>query len=233
MYNKRGFKKSKTTNYRKKRSMGSIKKMIRSEVLRSQETKEVSYNYSIVAGASFGSISYGATAALSGLFGAIAQGSTNSTRIGNSIYARGVNINMAFQNASADVTNQLRILLVQPHKGMASPYQPNLVSTFIQSVLSGNPSGATQWLSPVDTNRWQVLLDKTYYLKNTAVDGNTGSSAVSTRFLRKFIKINKKIQWDESNVINNDVYLIGISDSAAIPNPGAVGGFVKVYYKDA
>lgn len=116
---------------------------------------------------------------------------------------------------------------------MATNIQPTSTASFVQSVLSGAPSGATQWLQPVDTDRFEVLLDKVYYLKNTAVDGSSSASAVSTRFLRKFIPINKKIQWDDSGQINNDVYVIAISDSAAVPNPGAVAGYIRVYYKDA
>jgi len=233
MYNKRGFKRSKVRNYRKKKTYTNIKKLIQSQINKSIETKELTYNYTNVGSSNFSSISYGSTAIVAGLFGAIAQGVNDGQRIGNSLFARGVNIHMAIQNASADITNQVRFICFQPKKGMATNIQPSSTASFVQSVLSGAASGATQWLQPVDTDRFEVIFDKVYYLKNTAVDGSTSASAVSTRFLRKFIKVNKKIQWDDSGVVNNDIYLLAISDSAAVPNPGAVAGYVRVYYKDA
>lgn len=233
MYNKRGFKKSKVRNYRKKKTYGSIKKMIRSEVLRSQETKELTYQYSNVGSSNFSSISYGSSAVVAGFFGAIVQGVNDGQRIGNSLYARGININFAIQNAGADTQNYVRFLIIQPKKGMATNIQPNSTSAFVQSVLSNNGSGTTQWLQPVDTDRFEVLVDKYYWLHDMPVDGATSTYVPQTKFFRKFIKINRKMQWDDSGVINNDVYMIAISDSSAVAHPGVVAGFVRIYYKDA
>ena len=64
------------------------------------------------------------------------------------------------------------------------------------------------------------------------VDGSTSTSVARTRFLKAFVKVNRKIFWDDAGNINNDVYLIAISDSAAVPNPGVIGGFVNTYFKD-
>lgn len=233
MYNKRGFKRSKVRNYRKKKTYTNIKKMIRSEVLRSQETKELTYTYSNVGSSNFSSISYGSGAVVAGFFGAISQGVNDGQRIGNSLYARGININFALQNATGDGQNYLRFIIFQARKGMATNIQPSSTSSFVQSVLSNSSASVTQWLQPVDTDRFEVLCDKTYWFRNLPIEGNSALIVPQTHFFKKFLKINRKMQWDDSGVINNDVYMIAISDSALSPNPGAVAGFVRVYYKDA
>ena len=51
--------------------------------------------------------------------------------------------------------------------------------------------------------------------------------------MKTFVKCHRTIFWDDYGNINNDIYMIAISDSNAIPNPGAIGGFVNAYYKDA
>ena len=68
----------------------------------------------------------------------------------------------------------------------------------------------------MDTNRWRVHFDRTFFLNFMPVDGSTSTSVARTRFLKAFVKVNRKIFWDDAGNINNDVYLIAISDSAAV-----------------
>lgn len=214
--------------YRKKKM--PIKTMIRKEISKKIETKDVTYQHNSIGGISFVSVGYGSTSCVSGLFGAITQGTGDGQRVGNALYARGINIRLAFQ--PGDSTNYLRFLVVQP-KGMGTPTQPSSVATFVSNVLSGAGSAVNQWLQPVDTDRWTVLLDKNYFMKFQSLEGNNATTTPTTRFLNKFIKVNRKIQWDRQSIINNDVYVLALSDSAAIPNPGTVAGFVRCYYQDA
>lgn len=223
----------KRKSYVKKRSTTrkpALKRMVRREVMRSQETKDITFQYNSVAGANFGSVSYGASAVVAGFYGSITQGTGDGQRIGNALYARGINMRLALQ--PGDTINYMRILVVQP-KGMGTPTQPSLTGPFVSSVLSGAAATGTQWLQPVDTDRWQVLFDKNYFLNFRPLDGSTATTTPTTRFVNKFIKVNRKIQWDHSNTVNNDVYIVAISDSLAVAHPGAVAGFFRVYYKDS
>jgi len=212
--------------YRKK---PNIRRMIKSEVLRSQETKETTYSSTGIGGISFSSVSYGSSSASCGLFGAIVQGTAASNRIGDRIYARGVNIRLALQ--AGDPYNNLRFIVFRAKTGTV--IQPGLTGTFVQSLLSGVGSSGTQWLQPVDTDRFVVYYDKTFNLKFMPLDGSTGTSIPQTKFFNKFIKVNRPMQWDRSGSMNDDVYMVAISDSAGVPNPGAIAGFVRVYFKDA
>lgn len=206
-----------------------IRRIARSVVMRSVETKEARYSYSSVGGSNYSSVSYGAAAIVAGCFGAISQGTGQANRIGNAIFARGIRIYFPVQ--PGDNINNLRFVCVSAKSG--TPTQPASTALFVQNLFSNGGSSATQWTYPIDTNRWKVHFDKTFFLKFMAVDGSTSTSVPQTRFLKKFVKVNRKIFWDDGNNINNDVYLVAISDSSAVPHPGAIGGFVNCYFKDA
>jgi len=217
-----------TRRFRKGSTTKRFARIAKSVFNRSVETKEARYTYSSVGGINFSSVSYGSAAVVAGLFGAIAQGTGQAQRVGNSIYARGVRIYFPVQ--AGDNINNLRFICVSPKQG--APIQPTNAQVFIQGVLSNGSIGATQWTYPVDTNRWRVHFDRTFFLNFMPVDGSTSTSVARTRFLKAFVKVNRKIFWDDAGNINNDVYLIAISDSAAVPNPGVIGGFVNTYFKD-
>jgi len=227
---KYGRKRVKTSRrYRKGSSSKRIARVAKSVFNRYVETKEVRYTHSNVGSSNFSTVSYGSGAVVAGLFGAIAQGVGQATRIGNKVVARGVRI--FFPLSAADTTNNLRIIIVSAKGG--TPIQPSLTANFVSLVLSQASSGTTQWTAPVDTNRFRVHFDRSYFLTFDPTDGSTTAVKPRIKFMKTFVKVNRTILWDDGGNINNDIYMIAISDSAAIPNPGAIGGFVNVYYKDA
>lgn len=194
-----------------------------------QETKESRFAHTSVGGVNFSSISYGTGAVVAGLFGTIASGTGQNQRIGNSVFARGFRWYLALQ--PGDSTNYLRMLVVSAKQG--TPVQPSLTANFVASVLSNGASGSTQWSFPVDTMRWHVHVDRTFTLRYFPETGNTASVLPQMKITKGFVKLKRKIFWDDTNTINNDLYLLMISDSAAAPNPGAVAGFFNIYFKDA
>lgn len=215
--------------YRKGPSTKRIARVAKSVVSRAIETKEIRYAHTAVAGANFSSVGYGTSSVVCGLFGAITQAITQQGRIGSKIYARGVRIFLPIQ--AGDTINQLRFIIVSPKQG--TPVFPSVPGQFASSVLSASSSSGQQWSYPVDTNRWRVHLDKTFFLTFDPVDGNSSAVKARTKFLKAFVKVNRSMVWDDANFITNDVYMLAISDSGAIPNPGAIGGFVTCYFKDA
>jgi len=229
---KYGRKRVKTSRrYRKTSSKKGVARIAKAVFNRSVETKEARYAYTAVGttAANFSSIGYGSTAIVAGCFGGISNGTGQNNRIGSAIYARGIRIYFAIQ--PGDSNNNLRIIVVSPKSG--APIFPSSVSSFLQSLLSNGASGATQWTYPVDTQRYRVHLDKMYNLRFNPIDGSTGTSVPQTKFLKTFIKINRKMFWDDTSTMNNDVYIVALSDSGVNPNPGVIGGFVNCYFKDA
>lgn len=199
------------------------------------ETKEIRFAHSAVGNtaASFANPGFGGSASVTGLFGGIAQGTGQNQRIGNRIFARGVRIFFPIQpaNFTAEYYNNLRFICVSPKGGTA--VGPFSTAAFVANVLSGGAANNIQWTLPVDTNRWRVHFDRTFFLRTLPQDGSGTSTYPVTKFLKAFVKINRMLQWDDGNNMINDVYLMAISDSSAVPNPGAIGGFVNCYFKDA
>lgn len=196
------------------------------------ETKEIRYLHSAVgsAPASFASISYGASSVAAGIFGGVALGTAQNQRIGSSIYARGIRVFFPLQ--PGDNTNYLRFILIQPKNGATLNQLTISSDLFIRSVFSNQASSATQWSMPVDTNRYTVFFDKTFTMSFGPLDGASGTNLPSQSLMSFFVKCNKKLTWDDTGYLSNDYFLIGISDSAAVQHPGAVGGYVKAYFKD-
>lgn len=177
----------------------------------------------------YSSVSYGGTSIVSALAGGIANGTGEGQRVGGQITLKGVQVNFALQ--PGDNTNYLRIMLVSPKR------QADLssVANFVQQILGNTASSGTQWLGTIDTDLYTVHFNKRYFMSFRPLDGSSATALPYSKFLNKFIRFNKKVKWALNNPVIpiNDVYLVAISDSAAITNPGAVAGFVKLWYQDA
>lgn len=212
-----------------------IARVARAVVNRAIETKEKRYDYSSVgidpvggSAVTFGSISYGGSACIAQLCRGITRGTNDGERVGHQIILRGIYINLAVQCASATEQNYVRFAVIRP-KGQISTTS---IASLTQQVFSNQASSATQWLNPIDTDIFNVYMDKQKFIKPTDISG-VGSP--SNWFLRRFIKFPKgiPIKWSESDSQPaRDFYLVAISDSAAISHPGAVAGFIRLYYKD-
>lgn len=215
--------------YRKYKRRIPLKKYVRREIYKTVETKKITYT-AWTGSSSFG---YGSSSSVGAFFGAISQGAADGSRIGQSIFARGIHVRLAIQ--PGDNTNYVRCILVQAKRRMAPSVLPSAgIGTFVQSVLSNTASGATQYLAPVDTERYKVLYDKCIWTRYGALDGNSGSTIPhKIAMINKFCKLNRTMTWDDGGTMNDDVFLIMLSDSAAIAHPGVVAGFVRCYYKDA
>jgi len=230
-YRKRNIKK----RYGRKRRVNSVKKIVNRAIKRNIELKDKTYPYTAVginpvggSAESFASTSYGSTATITQLFRGVSRGTNDGERIGHSVNCKGVYMNLAIQNG--DSFNQYRLIVFRP-KGR---YTTTSVAGLVQMILSGTASASTQWAAPVDTDYFKVYYDKILNLRSVDYDGTT--SVVQTRFVRKLIKFKsgKKIEWDEQDTQPaNDVFVMAISDSAAVANPGVIAGFFKLYYTDA
>lgn len=228
-YKKRAFRKR---SYKKK---SSIKSAVKYELNRMLERKYRQYTFSAVgssltggAAQDFSSIGYGSSSIVASLCGGVANGSGEGQRSGGQITLKGVHINMVFENG--DNSNFLRLMLVSPRKKT----DQSSVTAFVAQLMSNTASGGTQWLAPHAKDVFNIYFDKKMYLRYAPLDGTSATTVPIPRFVNKFIKFNKKITWDVAAPVNpmNDVFLVAISDSSVVANPGAVAGFVKLWYLD-
>lgn len=211
----------------------ATKAYVKKTIKKMSETKEVRYDYNDVGTVSGGltSVSYGSATKCGGLYGAIAQGTGHTQRIGNSLLATGIRFDLVM--SPGDTTNQLRLIFFTPKKG-GIRYQPSDVTNFTENLLSGEASSTVQFLSPVDTSRFRVLYDKTKLLRFVPTFGAGTATDVYAlqRHYKGFIKLNKKIVFDDEAQMTNDIYFLAISDSSVPAHPGAVAGYCVCYFKD-
>lgn len=225
-------------HYRRRRAPATskkvVRKVVRREIMRASETKEISWGYSGAGSpaVSFASVGYGSATIATQLCAAIAQGTADYNRIGSRIYVTGLMLNLAVQNG--DTSNYFRFIVVRPKRSPVwlAGTSALSVTQWTQNLFANSASAATQWASPIDTDRYRVLYDRQVFIKQTPADGSSTSVIPGTRFFRKFIKLRSHIQWDEQGQITDDIFLCAISDSAAVSHPGAVAGFIRLYFKD-
>lgn len=188
------------------------------------EVKELTYDYTNVNGTSFSSVSYGSGTTMSLLCAGVAQGTGEGQRVGNSIRLIGIKIDFAVTNAES---NNIRMFLVKPKAAV-----PAVGATLIANILSNTSSSTTQWLAPIDTDAYYVYYDKRRFLKPQPLDGNSSSTTSQIAYFRYFQKCRSIMQWNKVGQLLNDYILGCISDSVALPHPGAIAGYVRLYYTD-
>lgn len=210
----------------------SVKRIVRKEISKAIETKEATFDHSGTGMSSIGNGGVGNAVTLFGHAANIAQGTADGQRIGNQITMRGIRYYFPIQNAVGERINHVRVLYVMPHR-----YFPDSGTA---ATITSDVFGTASWnmFSPVNTDKYKVLLDKFLYFRNVSNAGSTADSNPETKLIKGFLKINKKIQYDYEGISgatrpDQEVYLLAISDSTAIPNPGALGGYSRVFYKDA
>lgn len=207
----------------------TVKRIAKKVVNRSIEIKQKDLTYTTLG---LSSISYGSGAIIYGLAASLAQGTADGQRIGNRVKLRGLRFWLPMQNG--DTNNMLRLLFIRP-KGVIGSIVP---ATWIQDIFNGTVSSTTQWTAPVNTERYQVMYDRTIRLAQQPADGSTSTVMPMTKIMKGFFKLNTNVQYaydanTTSYLPTKEVYVLAISDSAAIPHPGAIGGFVRLYYQDA
>lgn len=229
-------------SYRKRRgtrrgtSRKQIARIAQAVVNKNIETKEKRYDYSAIgidpiggSSVSFGSFSYGSSTCIAQLCRGITAGTGEGARVGHKISLRGVYINLPVQCASGAETNNVRILIIRP-KGT---YTNTSIAALAQQIFSNNASSVTQWLQPVDTDFFDVYYDKKAFIMPKDI---SGVGSVTQRFFTKFLKFKRGLTmaWNEADSQPfRDLFMVAISDSLSVSHPGAVGGFVRLYYKDA
>lgn len=211
-------------------------RIARRVVNKNLELKERFYTYLAVGvdpiggGAlSFNSVSYGTAAIITQLCRGINRGTNDGERIGHKIKVKGVYFFFDVVAATPSEVNQFRLLVIRP-KGQ---FSTTSVAALTQQIFSNNGSSVYQWAMPVDTDFFDVYYDKKVSLESF----DSGGTGYQKHYhIKKLIKFPKgmQMQWAESDVQPfRDIFLVAISDSAVVAHPGAVAGYVKVYFTDA
>lgn len=144
----------------------------------------------------------------------IPQGDTDTTRDGDSIYIRSIQIN--FTVAYADAYNQLRFILFQ--------WLPQTTPTLADILL--HPTYPTISVFNHDSRRnYRILKDR-----RCIVDADDPTCMLKIYSYNKFIR---KIQYTGGTTVgNNNIYCLAVSDSNVVNDP-SISWSGKINFTDA
>lgn len=218
-YKKYKGKRGRKLNYRQK---GEVKRLIRGNM----ETKYKFTN-------STAGFAVSAAAQIDGTFFDIAQGVADTNRVGDRLkWGSKIHLNLQMV-ASGDDYNTFRWMLVQWHPTSTAAPTPVMAD-----ILLNGPSAAPDVLSQYNhDNRqnYRVLWDRKYIVTGAAA-ANKPITSIVARYVTATISLKrarKMVQYQGGGLhATNRLFLIYMSDSAAIPHPTA-SVTTKVFFTDA
>lgn len=208
------------------------KKMIRKEIRRAMkkiDRKILTLKLGDGGLVAFNSFSYDSGVGLLNIANNIAQGAGLNQRIGNDIRLNKLSGTLAI--APGDNYNIVRVLVIAS-KGLQTA---TATSTFTSQVFSGI-TGAAQVTAPVDTLSFDVLFDRKVVPFFRPVDGNSAASVGVPEIVNLDVNLGaREVHYNQGNSANTGrpVWLMLVSDSAAIAHAGCVQAGLKVEFQSA
>lgn len=178
----------------------------------------------------FTSVSYGSSTPVAALATGLGTGTGMGQRVGNRVHIHRVKAKYSLQ--AGDNINNLRIIFFSWKK---RPYIPS-VADGVAAIFCGVTSSASQYTAPVDDRMVKVYHDSTHSLWYAPVDGSGATSVSHYQNVTIDFKPNRIVEWDANSTasgLSSDIYLLMISDSGVVSNPGATHGYTQIWYTDA
>lgn len=138
----------------------------------------------------------------------IPQGTTDITRVGDRITLKRVDV--ICNIVAADATNFMRLMLVKYHP-QSDPTSPPSINVFLNSVAGQGPASPPNHDTRLD---YTVLDDRMIALTLSGMGCATFSFSKSLNFPLQFS--------GGSTTASNHLYLVAVSDSAAVSHPSLV-----------
>lgn len=237
--------------YRRRRPAASTKRITRiarrvanRQIQRQSEVKYVRWDrdeaYPRIGSSGVSSFSYGSGMCVIDPTRWISQGVNINQRIGRSCTVIGFQFDLTIEQASDSEVNWVRLLIVSPKSSaLVIPLNDGSNLATLQGQVFNPRLGTTQdiWGQLVDRVNWRVLYDRRARLVATPQVSSGVGGVPRTRRFRRLIKMRRREDWLETqtgsgNPGSRPFYLMVMSDSAAIPHPGAVGGFMRIFFRD-
>lgn len=226
-------KKSKKTYRKSKKVPKSVKTYVKKVVAYGGDRQY--HDFTVASGTAMGaSIGNGSTTTpLAYEITRISTGTGLENKEGSQIQVTGVRVKGLLAQAAVGESNRIRCLVFS----LKNP-PGYTVRTFanLAAKLWGSASTTADWLyNPVIPHETKVYWDHTWVM--------TGSRN-PTNFLEcvkvdKWLNIRKKIQYTKDGATagaseaQNPIFVVWLSDSSAVPNPGFEGGLMRIYYRDS
>ncbi len=177
----------------------------------------------------FSSFSYDSGLGICNIPNNITQGSALNQRLANDIRLRRLTAKLFI--APGDNFNCVRVLVVASRGLVTSA----TTSTFASQLFSG-VTGSAQVAAPVDTLSFDVLHDELVVPFYRPADGNSATQIGVPVPVSFDVHLGDRlVTYNQGNAAysGKPVWLILVSDSAAVPNPGCVQAGLRVEFTSA
>lgn len=174
----------------------------------------------------------GLTAPITYELSRVPSGDGIEQKAGSRIHVTGLRIKGILDQAAVAESNIVRCLVFQLKD---PPNYSGRTSNVLLQKLFGSASTTADFLyNPVVPHEATIFWDKTWIMTGSRDPTNL----VEKRLVDKWVKINRTIFYTKDgatagfNEARNPLFIIWISDSSIVPNPGFSGGLVRMYYRD-
>jgi hypothetical protein len=152
----------------------------------------------------------------------VGQGTTNFQRTGDLIRLENMHFNLFAVYGDA-VGNPMRIVIFQTVGG----FTPTVLTDLFSFGGTGSEDFTSEFLPNLLGRRIHLLYDELLVMNPNGSNGNT----VRRGWLQPKVKEYEFAQ-GTTNVINGQIYVVALTDSAAIPHPGLTL-MLRTYFTDA
>lgn len=121
----------------------------------------------------------------------LSQGTTQFTRIGDKVWAKGLKVKMWLSN-KADRSNVI-------YRIFAIAMPPDQVNSNPQNLWSGNVSGANYLLEMINTDRYKVLYSKMVNVQTTSKFSGLDTLRETSRYHSFYLKFNRIVGYSQDN----------------------------------
>jgi len=189
----------------------ALKSLVHKEVKKDVETKQHTdgFTYTACYGAIAGTITDHITD--------IAQGVTDTTRVGDELTLKHIQVRGTVFNGATNNTNDIRIIIFQYKNSDNTPIMDNLLQN---SIISGATRSAYSARAQDFMNEYVVLFDKVWHTE-IGIPGatNTGTSGQYSHYVNFTVPLKyakKKIQYEAAtNAAVNGIYVMVIGSQAS------------------
>jgi len=207
----------------------AIKNIVHNEVKKDVEIKQHTdgFTYTAVYGAIAGTVTDHITD--------IAQGVTDTTRVGDELTLKHIQVRGCVFNGATNNTNDIRIIVFQYKNSDNAPIMDNLLQN---SVISGTTRSAYSARAQDYMNEYIVLFDRVWHteigIPGAANYGQSGAYSYYLNFTVPLKYAKKKIQYEAAtNAAVNGIYVMCIGSQASGASNPTVALQWAVSYSDS
>lgn len=170
----------------------------------------------------------------------VAQGTTDITRLGDSIVVRAIGIRWTIQHPTAatpPITQQIRVSIIQDTLNTTSA-GPTFANVYGAAVSAGFANANFKDITNNPGSRYKVLWERYFPLKQIAIGAIAGSTAVNSVTIQKYIRLKRPVVIHYTGAAGttwtqNSLFVIGASNVTTAAGAAGIAGVTRIRFTDS